>query len=172
MLCRGLPFTLHSIGRILIHSLCSYVYFGAACTARCIEINLKTNFTCTKMYTLQAVGSLLHVSARHGCHHQEVHSEANVTPCKLYARSYCRGNPSCALSTKWPTLPWGIMQLTLAVVSWGKVIRLDAYDQYWSTAATINADEMQLYLVRESNIIFPVVFRMVGGVGTFDLGLL
>jgi hypothetical protein len=35
----------------------------------------------------------------------------------------------------------------------------------------IHADEMQLYLVRESNIIFPLVFHMVGGVLKFDIRL-
>jgi len=32
------------------------------------------------MYTAQTLASLLHVSARHGFHHQEFLSVANVTP--------------------------------------------------------------------------------------------
>ena len=38
----------------------------------------KGNFTCTKMYTGQTLVSPLHVTARHGCHHQGFHPVADV----------------------------------------------------------------------------------------------
>jgi hypothetical protein len=74
-----------------IHGSRSKIHIKYLVIQRCAEgfnsgvkglINLQTNCTCTDMYTRQTLVSLLHVSVPHDCHHQGVHSLANVTPSK------------------------------------------------------------------------------------------
>jgi hypothetical protein len=48
------------------------------CTCIVWKLIYKANFTCTNMYTRQTLVSPLHVTARHGCHHQVVRPVANV----------------------------------------------------------------------------------------------
>jgi len=58
-------------------------YFKVLCTTHCVKVIIYiTSFTSTKIYTHQTLVNLLHVSARHKCHHQGVLLVAKKAPSK------------------------------------------------------------------------------------------